>query len=135
LQIAWRNSAESVALTSVVMLAPDEWAERLAGSSGGYTCGIAHQIQCRENYDTLFELEKMGGKIRDTEDKWVGVEGRDEKTKFMISPRGNPFHDTNVVVRVWGVTFKPALVIYHRLIINHPPIDGVSKAIRSPLRS
>ncbi len=88
---------------------PDEWAERLASSSGGYTCGIARQIQCRENYDTLLELEKMGGKVRDTEDKYQGAEGRDDKTKFMISPRSNPNHETNVVIRIWGTTFKPAL--------------------------
>jgi hypothetical protein len=29
----------------------------------------------------------MGGKIRDTKDEYVGAEGRDEKTKLMISPR------------------------------------------------
>ncbi len=88
---------------------PDEWAEKLTNGFGGYGCGISREIQCRENYDTLLELEKMGGKIRDTDDQFKGVEGRDEKTKFLISPRMNPFHDTNVVIRVWGTTFKPAL--------------------------
>jgi succinate dehydrogenase/fumarate reductase flavoprotein subunit len=86
---------------------PDEWAQKLA--SMPYPCGIGYQIQCRENYDTLLELEKMGGKIRDTGDEFKGAEGRDDKTKFMISPRYNPFHETNVVIRVWGTTFKPAL--------------------------
>jgi succinate dehydrogenase/fumarate reductase flavoprotein subunit len=88
---------------------PDEWALRLANGFGGYGCGIGRQIQCRENYHTLLELEGMGGKIRDCDDQFKGVEGRDEKTKFLISPRMNPFHDTNVVIRVWGTTFKPAL--------------------------
>jgi succinate dehydrogenase/fumarate reductase flavoprotein subunit len=88
---------------------PDEWAERLTSGFGGYGCGIGREIQCRENFDTLLELEKMGGKIRDLDDRFKGAEGRDEKTKFMISPRMNPFHDTNVVIRVWGTTFKPAL--------------------------
>ncbi len=88
---------------------PDEWAERLTNGFGGYGCGIGREIQCRENYDTLLELEKMGGKIRDADDEFKGAEGRDEKTKFLISPRMNPFHDTNVVIRVWGTTFKPAL--------------------------
>ncbi len=87
----------------------DEWAQRLANYSGGYTCGIARQIQCRENWDTLLELEQMGGKIRDTEEKYQGAEGRDDKTKFMISPRYNYNHETNTVIRVWGSTFKPAL--------------------------
>jgi len=88
---------------------PDEWAQRLTRAFGGYGCGIGREIQCRESYHTLLELEKMGGKIRDDEDQFKGVEGRDDKTKFLISPRMNPFHDTNVVIRVWGTTFKPAL--------------------------
>ena len=88
---------------------PDEWAERLTNAFGGYGCGIGREIQCRENYDTLLELEQMGGKIRDMDGRFQGVEGRDDKTKFLISPRMNPFHDTNVVIRVWGTTFKPAL--------------------------
>ena len=88
---------------------PDEWAARMAQKNGGYCSGIAHQIQVRENYDTLLELENMGGKVRDAADDYVGAEGRDDKTKFMISPRFNFNHDTNVVIRVWGSTFKPAL--------------------------
>jgi len=86
---------------------PDEWAQRL--SKGTYNNGIGRQIQCRENWDTLLEMEQMGGKIRDTEDKYIGAEGRDDASKIMISPRSSPFHNTNVVIRVWGTTFKPAL--------------------------
>jgi len=88
---------------------PDAWAERLTSVFGGYGCGIGREIQCRENYDALLELEKMGAKIRDIDGEFKGAEGRDEKTKFLISPRMNPHHDTNVVIRVWGTTFKPAL--------------------------
>ena len=104
---------------------PDEWAVRMADQP--YSNGIGVQIQCRENYDTLLEMEQMGGKIRDTEDEYVGAEGRDEKSKFMISPRygvspsyapdphiGEPGFNppekrNNVVIRVWGSTFKPLL--------------------------
>ena len=88
---------------------PDEWAQRLANGNGGYSNGIGRQIQCRENYDTLLEMEKMGGKIRDTEGEFKDEQGYDARTKFLISPRSSPFHDTNVVIRVWGTTFKPAL--------------------------
>jgi succinate dehydrogenase/fumarate reductase flavoprotein subunit len=100
---------------------PDEWAKRLvrhpvhAGQLPGdplpltYSNGIGTQIQCREDYDTLLELEQMGGKIRDTEDKWLGVEGRYDDTKFMISPRLSPDHAAEVTIRIWGTTFKPAL--------------------------
>jgi succinate dehydrogenase/fumarate reductase flavoprotein subunit len=104
---------------------PDEWAVHMADRP--YSNGIGIQIQCREDYDTLLEMEQMGGKIRDTEDEYVGAEGRDDKTKLMISPRYGTIHSylpdphmgepgfnppekrNNVVIRVWGSTFKPIL--------------------------
>jgi len=105
---------------------PDEWAKRM--NQRPYSNGIGIQILCRENFDTLLEMEQMGGKIRDTNDEYVGAIGRDPKTKFMISPRytripgfavdptlgENPVFDpnrirNNVVIRVWGTGFKPAL--------------------------
>ncbi len=105
---------------------PDEWAQHMAEPP--YSNGIGTQIQCRENWDTLLEMELMGGKIRDTKDEYVGAKGRDEKTKLMISPRYTKVHSyipgmqkpitfksnpegklNNVVIRVWGSTFKPSL--------------------------
>ena len=92
-----------------------------------YSNGIGIQIQCRENFDTLLEMEQMGGKIRDTNNEYAGAEGRDDRTKFLISPRYGTIHSylpdprmgepnfnppdkrNNVVIRVWGTTFKPAL--------------------------
>ena len=85
---------------------PDEWAQEMTGP---YSNGIGTQIQCREGYDTLMEYEQMGAKIRDDKDEYLGVEGRDEKTKLMASPRQNKDHCRNTVLRVWGYTFKPAL--------------------------
>ncbi len=105
---------------------PDEWARHMAEPP--YSNGIGTQIQCREDWDTLLEMERMGGKIRDTKDEYVGAIGRDAKTKMMISPRYTKVHSyipgsqkpivfksnpeqklNNVVIRVWGSTFKPAL--------------------------
>jgi succinate dehydrogenase/fumarate reductase flavoprotein subunit len=101
---------------------PDEWAVHMADRP--YCNGIGIQIQCREDWDTLQEMELMGGKIRDTKDDYKGAQGRDEKTKLMISPRYSWLHSylpdpnkthtqnekrSNVVIRVWGSTFKPAL--------------------------
>ncbi|MDR0310209.1 MAG: FAD-dependent oxidoreductase [Acidobacteriota bacterium] len=104
---------------------PDEWAAHMADRP--YCNGIGIQIQCREDFDTLLEMEQMGGKIRDTGDEYAGAEGRDDKTKFMISPRYGTIHSylpdphmgepgfnppetrNNVVIRVWGNTFKPIL--------------------------
>ncbi len=102
----------------------------LIDASGGYTCGIGRLIQCLEGYDALLELEKMGGKIRDSEDKYVGARGRDEKTKFMLSPRYQPI---NACFRVWGTTFKPALKkecerlgvkIYDRVMVTSLLTEG-----------
>jgi len=99
---------------------PDDWAKRLvahpvhAGDPPpeplpvSYANGIGTQIQCREDWDTLLEMEQMGGKIRDTDDEYVGAEGRYDD-KLMFSPRMSPGHATEVTIRVWGSTFKPAL--------------------------
>ena len=104
---------------------PDEWALHMADRP--YCNGIGIQIQCREDFDTLLEMELMGGKIRDTDNEYIGAEGRDDKTKFMISPRYGTIHSylpdphmgepgfnppekrNNVVIRVWGSQFKPLL--------------------------
>jgi succinate dehydrogenase/fumarate reductase flavoprotein subunit len=100
---------------------PDEWAKVLAENPGtmtelpketpkiSYGNGIGSQIQCRESYDTLLELEEMGGQIRDIHDEYVGAEGRYDDTKLMFSPRTSPDHATEIVIRIWGTTFKPAL--------------------------
>ena len=104
---------------------PDDWAIHMADRP--YPNGIGIQIQCREDFDTLLEMEQMGGKIRDTDDEYVGAEGRYDDTKFMISPRYGTIHSylpdpnmgkpgfnppeerNNVVIRLWGSTFKPVL--------------------------
>jgi succinate dehydrogenase/fumarate reductase flavoprotein subunit len=85
---------------------PETKAQRDIDSDGGYCCGVGRYIQCRESYDALLEIEKMGGKIRDTEDEYVGAWGRDEKTKLILAERSQPI---NGYLRFWGTTFKPAL--------------------------
>ena len=106
---------------------PDTWAIAEMEAGGDFANGIGIQIQCREDWDTLQEMELMGGKIRDTEDEFLGVEGRDDATKLMFSPRYSahaglglpptygeenfnpPEKRNNMVIRIWGSTFKPAL--------------------------
>ena len=99
---------------------PDEWAKVMADHPGTmdavpestfkvpYGNGIGSQITARESYDTLLELEQMGGQIRDVNDEYVGAEGRYDD-KLMFSPRTNPNHTNELVIRIWGTTFKPAL--------------------------
>ena len=106
---------------------PDDWAIQEMEALGKYSNGIGIQIQCREDFDTLLEMEQMGGKIRDVDDEFLGAEGRDEKTKFMVSPRygknaslgvspgwdqpgyNPPEKRNNTTLRIWGSTFKPIL--------------------------
>jgi succinate dehydrogenase/fumarate reductase flavoprotein subunit len=90
----------------LMSVSPEEQCRRIIDSYGGYCCGIGRYIQCREGYDAFLELEKLGGKIRDTEDEYVGAWGRDEKTKLMLAERYQP---TNACLRFWGSTLKPAL--------------------------
>jgi succinate dehydrogenase/fumarate reductase flavoprotein subunit len=74
-------------------------------SNSGYINGISRYIAARESYDTLLEMEQMGGKIRDTDDEYAGADFRDEQTKFVFAyDYENKYH-----FRVWGKGFKPAL--------------------------
>lgn len=85
---------------------PEEIANAYVNEQDWYSNGIAHYIECREGYDRLLDLESFGGKIRDTEDEFAGAEFRDEKTKLMFAYD----YKNKFTVRVWGSTFKPALV-------------------------
>lgn len=82
-----------------------EIAEAYVEEQDNYSNGIAHYIECREGYDRLLDMERFGGKIRDTEDEFKGAEFRDDETKLMFAyDYANKF-----TIRVWGSTFKPAL--------------------------
>lgn len=85
---------------------PEEIAEAYVNEQDWYSNGIAHYIECREGYDRLLDLESFGGKIRDTEDEFAGAEFRDDKTKLMFAYD----YKNKFTIRVWGSTFKPALV-------------------------
>jgi succinate dehydrogenase/fumarate reductase flavoprotein subunit len=54
-------------------------------SYGEFGNGITCYIQCKESYDALLDVEKMGVKVRDVDDEFVGAEFRDEKTKLMFA--------------------------------------------------
>ena len=85
---------------------PEEIAEAYVNEQDWYSNGIAHYIECREGYDRLLDLEAFGGKIRDTEDEFLGAEFRDEQSKLMFAYD----YKNKFTIRVWGSTFKPALV-------------------------
>ena len=87
-------------------ITPEEMTEALVSEQDHYGNRIAHSIEAREGYDRLMDLEKIGGKVRDTGDEFAGAAFRDEKTKLLYA-----YDYTNrYTLRVWGSTFKPALL-------------------------
>ncbi len=96
---------ESAATNPCSRVTPEELTRAMIADHGGYNNGISHYIECREGYDRLLDLEAMGGKIRDSEDEFVGAEFRDEKTKFLFAYD----YVNRFTLRVWGTTFKSAL--------------------------
>lgn len=73
--------------------------------TGGYSNVLSRYIAARESYETLLEMEEMGGKIRDTTDEFKGAPFRDENTKFLFAYD----YESRIHFRVWGSTFKSAL--------------------------
>jgi succinate dehydrogenase/fumarate reductase flavoprotein subunit len=96
---------ESAATNPCSRVNPEELSHAMIEAHNGYNNGISHYIECREGYDRLLDLEKMGSKIRDSEDEFKGAEFRDEKTKFLFAYD----YKNRFTLRVWGTTFKPAL--------------------------
>ncbi len=86
-------------------ITPEECAQAEVKSYKGYANGMSRYIASRESYDTLLEIEEMGGKIRDTEDEFGGAPFRCEKTKYLFAYD----YTNNIHFRVWGTTFKPAI--------------------------
>ncbi|MBI3376564.1 MAG: FAD-dependent oxidoreductase [Betaproteobacteria bacterium] len=84
---------------------PEELAQALVDNQGGYRNGISTYIQCASGWSALEEMERMGGKVRDTDDEFRGAEFRDEKTKLLYA-----YDYTNrFVLRVLGHNYKPLL--------------------------
>jgi len=73
--------------------------------TGGYTNALSRYIAARESYETLLEMEKMGGVIRDVKDDFKGAPFRDEKTKFLFAYD----YKNKIHFRVRGSTFKVSL--------------------------
>lgn len=97
---------ESACTNPCSQVTPEEIAEAYVREQDWYSNGIAHYIECREGYDRLLDMESFGGKVRDTEDEFKGAAFRDEETKLMFAYD----YKNKFTLRVWGSTFKPALV-------------------------
>lgn len=96
---------ESACSNPCSKVSPKEIAEAYIKEQDYYSNGIAHYIECREGYDRLLDMERFGGKIRDSDGEFRGAEFRDEQTGLMFAYD----YENKFTLRVWGTTFKPAL--------------------------
>ena len=97
----WQWAADNPASA----VSPAELTQALVDNQGGYRSGISTYIQCASAFETLLEMERYGGKIRDTADEFAGAEFRDDASKLVFA-----YDYTNrFVLRVWGHDFKPLL--------------------------
>ena len=61
---------------------------------------------CKESYDALLDIEKMGVQIRDVDDEFAGAEFRDEETKLMFAYD----YENKYCIRIrGGANIKPAM--------------------------
>ena len=74
-------------------------------SRNEYNNFIIKYILAMDSYECLLEMEKMGIKMRDTEDDFKGAEFRDEETKLLFAFD----HENNHTIRFWGRGMKPGL--------------------------
>lgn len=127
----WHDAAMNPAST----VTPDELATTIIESRKGYLCGISRYIKCRESYDRLLELERMGMKIRDTKDEFKGAAFRDEKTKLLFAYDYTGKH----TIRIWGTVLKKALLkeckklgvdIYDRVMATSLLTEGGAQGAR-----
>jgi succinate dehydrogenase/fumarate reductase flavoprotein subunit len=84
---------------------PEEMTEAIVETYDGYDVGIKRYIQCKESYDTLLDIEKMGVQVRDISDEFRGAEFRDDKTKLMFCYD----YESKYNIRVCGSAMKPCL--------------------------
>ena len=78
---------------------------------GGYTYGelgngITCYITCKESWDALQDVEKMGVPVRDVNDEFVGAEFRDDETKLMFA---YDYHGKHIIRLAGGGNIKPAM--------------------------
>ncbi|MBW1862483.1 MAG: FAD-dependent oxidoreductase [Deltaproteobacteria bacterium] len=89
-------------------ISPEEVMELGAGqmeAAGEFSIGHTQYISCKESYDALLDLEKMGMKIRDEGDEFEDAEFRDEESKLLFAYD----YENKHTVRIQGAEMKPIL--------------------------
>jgi succinate dehydrogenase/fumarate reductase flavoprotein subunit len=97
---------EAAATNPCSSVTPERLTQAMLDENAGFNNGISHYIECREGYDRLLDLERMGAKIRDTDNEFQGADFRDEDTKLLFAYD----YESRHTLRVWGTTFRPAMM-------------------------
>ena len=120
-------------------ITPEEMTEVMGkggGLGGGYAFGHTNYIECKESYDALLDVEKMGVKIRDVDDEFEGAEFRDEETKLMFA---YDYESRHTIRLRGGANMKPALynelkrlgvAIYDRVMATSLLTEGGKQGAR-----
>ncbi|MGE3614267.1 MAG: FAD-dependent oxidoreductase [Gemmatimonadales bacterium] len=95
---------ESAASNPCSRVTPEELTDAMIRAHDGFNNGISHYLETREGWDRLLDIEAARGKIRDTDDEFVGAPFRDDATKLLFAYD----YDNRFTLRVWGQTFKHA---------------------------
>lgn len=97
----WQWAADNPASA----VSPEEFTHALVANQGGWRSGISTYIQCASAYETLLELERYGGKVRDDEGEFAGADFRDPASRLLFAYD----YAGRTVLRVWGHNYKPLL--------------------------
>lgn len=97
----WQNTPSNPACK----FSPEEFTAILLDMNNGDRNAVTTYIKSRESYEVLLEAEKLGMKVRDSEDVFKGAPFRDEASKLCFS------YDYNAkyTIRVWGSAHKPLI--------------------------
>ncbi len=116
---------EQAASNPCSRVSPEEMHRAMMDDNDGYNNPISHYIECREGWDRLTDIEKMGGKIRDSEGEFKGAAFRDEETGLLFAYD----YEARTTIRIWGTTFKAAMVKEMRRlgvrILEHVTVTGL----------
>jgi succinate dehydrogenase/fumarate reductase flavoprotein subunit len=80
--------------------------EEMVNSFGKYSFGHSNYIVCKESWDALLDVEKMGIEFRDVDNEFAGAEFSDEKTKIMFA---YDYENKHTIRLRGGANMKPAL--------------------------
>lgn len=100
--LACTNPASRISSEDMVDVLKSTYGDYGYGEFGN---GITAYVTCRESYDALLDIEKMGVKVRDKDDLFTGAAFRDEATKLLFAYD----YDNRFCIRVQAAKVKPAL--------------------------